>query len=537
MFRVVGVRLAAVLHQRTPDAGLVDLPPAVAGGCGVFRNALSTAQQNRMWEELTPLLNKQGDKTHVGGTRVNEKVLRNVSVDLHGFQDFIEIKDWDRMTDRRVPGLCWSPALVEFVNGIGKELLGGQVADSARVMEHHLPGYEMHVEGPTIGPQFLVLNLLAPSVMSFDNEGSEERGAALLPERSVLRCSSELRWGWRIGEHFHQDQVFKPLQRRVDADYRISIWLYKFNTDMVDRRAMSETIEAGVSNLATQTKKQQELDHDEADEKLARAHDGGDGEDEAERPVMTMPTVESVNAYVANKKSPQKIVVAKAGDAAATPRKPIETLAANEEDQRERRRAAAERVKAEREEEAAFAREALAGSGVLGGDLPAAKAGGPDPNGIRSSTSGENLKKPKNMADAQKKFVGYKQDLGRLGKVMERMSLKQEATGDVSEDWLRTELDMANGGVKPEDDPMGFEGEDGSGTWGDIEDRAQHYRGKLKAMNFDTGTDDATMKGHAGKMQQMKDDIVGEVPVEIFDPRKAARVIGGSIEEMRDQRR
>ena len=295
----------------TPQYHLVDLPEAVSPGCILYgHGVLSMSDEARLYQELRPVLERQGELSYVmtgrkltqaegaGDSRkspaaqvtkhdgagdpasntqhrgpqesrtgrngddsdaVGTRPVRNVAADLHGFSDFTEARDWRTMNTRKIPGLKWSPTLLKFAQTIGKELLG-VVPDSAQIVEHHLPGFEMHTERPVIGPQFLLLNLLNPCIVSFDDEATGRQGAMYMNARSVARISGELRWGWRFGERMadeHEEREFRPSQastlgkrppapRRpmiLQTDLRVSIVLFKMTASLLDQRKLLEQVD------------------------------------------------------------------------------------------------------------------------------------------------------------------------------------------------------------------------------------------------------------------------------------------------------
>lgn len=74
-------------------------------------------------------------------------------------------------------------------------------------------------------------------------------------------------------------------------------------------------------------------------------------------------------------------------------------------------------------------------------------------------------------------------------------------------------------------DEMGFDPSNPAGSWDDIGSRADHYRQKLRAMNFDAQPTEESLRSSASKMMNARDDLLGEIQVDAFDPREAARII------------
>merc|ERR1712093_689922 len=92
------------------------------------------------------------------------------------------------------------------------------------------------------------------------------------------------------------------------------------------------------------------------------------------------------------------------------------------------------------------------------------------------------------------------------------------------------------------EDVMGFDESNPSKSWDDISNRAEHYREKLKSMDFNASPVDeetevgqvkkessqkpketapATPLGALKQMQRQRDDIIGDTTIEAFDPREA----------------
>lgn len=494
MLRRSLVRAAATIGGKPSDASLVDLPGPVASCCSVHRNVISGAMEQRLWEELSPILKGEGQKTFIGPSAdKDDSMVRNNCIDLFGFEQFLTMKDWSRMTERRVPGLIWSQTLMDIVNTMGKEVLG-EVPDTVRVMEHNLPGYEMHVEAPPFGSSFLVLNVFAPSIIAFDNEAEARRGSCYLPNRGMAHVSGELRWGWRVGEHFHEQQYFSKLKRELTPEYRMTLWMFKTNLALADRRQLSEKVEATVGRMASQASGETTL--------------GMDGND--------------TTGVVAPE-------VLKAKQSATPGMQEFET----ENAQRAREEAEAKRLEKmtkEKEEEEEFARQALEGSGLLGGDMPRKEAPKDDGADRNTYDTGHGFRQPKNQDFAQKEFQGYKKDLGRLTKLSEELQ-KRKANGTLSEEFMASELSKGFGGSSVDKDEFGFDRNDPDATWDSIGRRAAHYRDRVKSMNFDGSEVDknATPQQRA---QSMADSLT-DLTVEPFDPKKAAEVLERNRAEMR----
>jgi hypothetical protein len=466
------------------DTRLIDLPPAATKDCAVYRNVISAQQEQLLWEELQPLIAKAGQTAYAPGSGSSREkaAVRNVSLDLHGFDDYKEVRDDQRRETRRTPGLVWSKTLLDIAKTVGREVLG-DVPDTVRVLEHHMPGYEMHVEAPPFGAAFFAIHLLAPGVISFDNEAGGERGVCLLPERGLMHVQGALRWGWRVGESFEPVMRFPKLREEFEAEYRIGVWFFKFNAALADHRGLADEMSTSL-------------------EKHAR---GREGQIRAED-VVVLP---SGSTYAAE----------------------VDTVSAQRERERkevERR----ERIAKEKAEEEAFAREALEGTGLLGGDLPES-----DVKGSRR----EEFKKPKDAATNQQNFDAYKKDFARIGKVMERIKENAEAGKGTDEDWMRLELTNAMSASETRGsgpiDAMGHDDANPAKTWDDIAGRADTYRQKLKAMDFDASPTEEAAAANVNKTMRARDDLIGETPVEPFNPREAARILEENRQALRSKAR
>jgi hypothetical protein len=234
----------------TPDPALVSLPESVAHCCRVYRNFVAQEQEQIVWEELTRLLAKDGQTAYGGPAKFDDKAVRNVRMELYGFENFHQARDMMKMTPKNIPGLVFSATIVEIVKKKLPGLVGGVVFDSARVTEHQLPGDEMHVESPTTGNSFAYLSLLSDTVVTFDNEGEGLSGEVYLPARSLMIVNGELRWGWRWGER--SEAVHKFKSKRVEPEYRFSIQMWKAQPGLVDRHGLQESLKENFKAAASE---------------------------------------------------------------------------------------------------------------------------------------------------------------------------------------------------------------------------------------------------------------------------------------------
>lgn len=248
------------LRGLSHDPSLVNLPGGV-GNCHVYRNVISDYDEELIAEELSRILPKEGQSYYADPTRLDKKVVRNVYLELYGYRDFTEAKSWKRSDTKRIPGFAWSPTALKFAETFGVEAVG-EVPDAARVVEHHLPGYEMHTEHPTVGRAYMYLNLLSDTVLAFDDEATQRSGMVYLPQRSLMVLSGEVRWGWRFGEQPSQVKTYvgpTGLRKTVRPDLRLSIQMWKFDTKLVDRRQLQDDLEAAVKEATEKAAEAQKM--------------------------------------------------------------------------------------------------------------------------------------------------------------------------------------------------------------------------------------------------------------------------------------
>ncbi|ORC87279.1 uncharacterized protein TM35_000232500 [Trypanosoma theileri] len=238
-----------------PDPSLVSLPAGV--GCvNVYRNAVSSRDEGRIWDELNLILEREGQKAFSELSSPQNKIVKHTYLEMHGEQQFTEVKSWQRKEVRRLPGLVWSETLMSSLRDLAPVLLG-VMPDTARVVEHNIPGYEMHIEHPTVGCCFLYLSLLSDTVLSFDDEATGRCGQVLLPQRSLMCCSGELRWGWRFGEQPKSKHTFvspSGVRRVVEPDLRLSVQLWKFTPQLLDARMLQDRVEQSIRHMEEKTK-------------------------------------------------------------------------------------------------------------------------------------------------------------------------------------------------------------------------------------------------------------------------------------------
>lgn len=490
-----------IIKLRAPDSSLVAFPNDTLANCvQVFRNAIGSDDESRIAEDLSAVLDKEAETAYASASFEQGRVVRNRATDLHGYEPNLKIRDWHKMTDRIVKGIVWSPMLAvfckdvapialkydleqmkkenlthdQYMNSLVDELKAYQkdpeirkkheakeaaqssgisqsglplpsapskedvmIPDTVKVVEHHLPGYEMHTEQPVVGSVFLMLNLMSSTVITFDDEASNRFGEVLLPERSLMRVSGEVRWGWRWGERFDREHVFSMTRRKVRPSMRTSVQIFKYAKHLVDQRKLQETVEAGAKRIA-------EADAEERTKKIK------DEESKA-----------------AEKKSSEK--------------KPV---VESEEDKLKRRQK-------EKDGEEAFAHNVLKGQGALGGDLPTASAAvqraaklGTAPHQTGAT-----------MSDKMKRFHGYSQDLGRIGTMMQKLSGQQSDTSKPLADMsINDELNKMRSTASVTDDGFIYDMEHCNMTWQQMDDRSRVYKEKLQKMTYDA-LQDTTVEG------------------------------------------
>lgn len=254
----------------------LDFPPsslaAVKSGCTVFPGVISSATEELLWGELQRILH-HGHKTVIPTTGET----KNIQLTLFGFDDYCA---WDgRPIDassvpskaetppagtssppqqtkgnyETVLGIVWSPTLLEFCRGPAAAALGA-VPDTVRVVEHSMPGDDFFMLEPPLGRVGLMLNLLAPTLVDFDNETQAAVGSVLVPNRALLQISGGLRWGWRVGQRSEAFEYRKfrgrSAQKTLGEDcYRLAVWLFKRDAGLVDARGLIDMADGAVAKV------------------------------------------------------------------------------------------------------------------------------------------------------------------------------------------------------------------------------------------------------------------------------------------------
>lgn len=470
-------KLSRLLQHKVlrPDSNLVHLPPNV-GRCEVFRNAISMEEQERIHMEWWEVLEKEGQQQVIGSS-INNKRVKNVSLEIYGEKNFTEVKSSQKREVSRLPGFTWSPTMRRILEGrlmplvedrqqwrmrkkgLGKEEVGdpmnagSQVSlsfhnldilpDMGRVVEHTLPGYEMHVEHPTVGSFFLYLNMLSDTVLVFDDEASGREGNVYLPAGSVMYVAEEARWGFRFGEvsePYHTFITPLGLRRRVETDVRLSIQLWKFHPGLLGydslRSRLDHALEVVEKKLEkVQSKEEVEGGEEEKCDKLEKLKDTK----EAVEALRSMKTKSFADVYNGN--------VLREGDALS-----ISSFSST----------------------ANFKSDEVTGSGRLGGDMPDSHP--PD----ATSLSAESL-----LKHVKGDFNVHRAQFTKIQGVLEEMKLMQTKGQPVNETWMKNKISENNVEDAERDAKEGFNPNDIEGSWDKVDGKAKFYKAKLRSMDYD----------------------------------------------------
>lgn len=420
-----GCRLLA--RALVADASLVALPPQVRR-CDVFRNVVSLDEEEQIYAELGRVLQREGQTVIWEGSTPEDKVVKHIYLEMFGTEkEFTEVKNWQKKEVRHLPGLLWSPTLLRVLGDVAPPLLGA-MPDTARIVEHQIPGYEMHVEHPTVGTAFLYLNLFCDTVLDFDDESTGRRGQVLLPSRSLMCVSGEARWGFRFGERTEELHTFvsaNGTRRRVETDMRLAVQLWKLNPNLLDGRVLQERLEDSMEmagrRLAEEAAKRREAEKDRTEAMEALTP-----------PSLHTPALSSSGSDV---------------------QRPLDSFLA-------------------------AAMENVSGKGRLGGDLAQSQgsSGG-------SASGGAGAKKT--MGEVREDYGQYKQQFSNVYGILQDMKTMQDAGQPVNDLWLKKKMTQSSQ-VDPEKDREdGFDPENIEGTWDTVDAKARFYKAKLKTMDYD----------------------------------------------------
>eukprot|EP00759_Apiculatamorpha_spiralis_P040472 PhF_6_TR39030/c0_g1_i1/m.58416 len=231
------------------DPSLIDCPAGV-GTAQVFRNVVTEEEEQIMYEEMAPLLKSFGQPVmsttdmllKATSSDGKKRTVQRVICDLHGGADtgLTDLYDAMQKKVRKLPGFGYTPRTFNAISRVAQGVGIDYVIDTARINEYYAPGCDMHVDNPSVGPTWGILSLFAPSVMTFDEETTGRTAYALLPPRSFLLLSGELRWGWRHGVQYDTPHRFKG--RDIHPDYRISLVVWKLHKGLLNTTDVAQQI-------------------------------------------------------------------------------------------------------------------------------------------------------------------------------------------------------------------------------------------------------------------------------------------------------
>lgn len=470
-------KLSQLLQQRVlrSDLNLVNFPSNVAR-CEVFRGAISMEEQERIHMEWWEVLEKEGQQ-QIEGSSAENKVVKNSFLEIYGEKNFTEVRSSQKKEISRLPGLTWSPTMMRileerlmpivrerqlwWMQKIPFEKRSGEnctsnskllpspsltsknlIPDMGRVVEHSLPGYEMHVEHPTVGSFFLYLNMLSDTVLVFDDESTGRQGNVYLPAGSAMYVAEEVRWGFRFGEVAEPYHTFiTPLgiRRRIETDLRLSIQLWKFQPGLLGYDSLQNRLDDALDVV------EKRLDRIEGEE-LRRSEKHRN--DEVEKLKDTREAIEALRStkqtpfadvYKGNSVTGATMPTVSSGLCSTTP------LSGD-----------------------------LRGSGLLGGDLPDARP--PE----TTSLSAESL-----LKNVKGDFNVHRTQFTKIQGVLEEMKLMQSKGQPVDEMWMKKKISENNVEDAERDAKEGYDPNDVEGSWDRVDGKAKFYKSKLRSMDYD----------------------------------------------------
>lgn len=415
----------ALLSRRVlkPDPELVRLPAGV-GRCTVYRNAFTLDEQERIHEEWSRVMEKEGEE-HVLGSSQENKVVKNTYLEVYGESDFTEVKSNQKKEVRRLPGLIWSPTMMKVVRDAHVELKT-IMPDMGRVVEHNLPGYEMHIEHPTVGLSFLYINLLSDTVLHFDDESSSRTGEVLLPAGSIMEVGGELRWGFRFGERAEEVHTFHTssgAKRRVETDLRLSVQLWRLTPGLLDCRVLQDRMEESLNMVEQELDKKPEMDAAGEREKLRDTREAIKALGRLEAPVPQETDIQNSTHFVAT---------SFASDNSGSP-----------------------------------------GVGLLGGDL------------LNANRDADSLSAEKLMKGVKGDFQVHKSQFTKIQSVLEEMKGLQSKGQPVNDMWMKKKITENSVMDAERDAREGYDPNDVEGSWDKLDAKAKFYKTKLKTMDYD----------------------------------------------------
>lgn len=363
---------------------------------------------------------------------------------------------------------------------------GGELPDMARVVEHNLPGYEMHMEHPSTGLGFLYFNLLADTVLDLDDECSQRRGQVYLPARSMMAVSQEVRWGFRFGEapqsvHYFSAASSAATSRRVDTDLRMSVQVWKLRPHLLDARILQERMEQSVvaylaghgrddSSRSARTESACDGDVCDADGSTALVHDG----------THTKKQQQQQHKY--NTVDEEDTAVAATGDPVVASHAVAQSLETSSTE----------------------------GQGLLGGDYVRAHDGRTPATAVRGAAK-------VTLGDVASDYAGYKTQFKQVHGILQEMKALHDAGQPVNDVWYRRKLAETSGADwTAEREKNGFDGENLEATWDGADAKARFYKAKLRTMDYD-----GTAFAHSSMP-----DLSSEVPLDMRSTiRKVAPLV------------
>lgn len=504
-----------------PDPTLVCMPPGV-GTCFVWRNVVTDAEEALLWEEWSHILKKDGEIQYGNPTSIEDKTVRNTYLEFVGNRPYTEQSNWKKGGEKqKVPGMAWSPTLIKWLakHGDGfitpkapsgkppterspiSEIVGEDrpldedgypllACDMGRVVEHNEPGYEPHTEHPAVGKCFLYLNLLSDTVLTFDDEASGRQGTVYLPQRSLMYCSGELRWGWRIGESVSAPKLYKKtpqdgsgdcggavggegvFRRTVEPDLRLSIQMWQYDPRLLDKRQlqldMKKSVDEALSKRGVQSRDLVGGDNMEGSGPLRVT---------ADAPIASKTRAAGIHAKPASADvalNPYDVVTAPSAE-------PVETAAPTN----------------------VTGMKMSVGKGLLGGDLSKDEGRIVDfssaknykaptmPNAPKaeeekkpsyyggSSAAAVPPRPPQTLGEVDKEFNRYKHDFNRITGLMSEIKQRENRGEKVDDSWLKNQMQFPEEG-----DQYGFDPENPEATWERIEEKAKAYRDRVMSMDY-----------------------------------------------------
>ena len=93
MLSTTALRLR-IIKLKAPDPSLVAFPNDSLSSCvQVFRNAINSDDESRVSEDLNSILDKDCETAYAQANFEAGRVVRNRSVDLHGYEPNLKIRD------------------------------------------------------------------------------------------------------------------------------------------------------------------------------------------------------------------------------------------------------------------------------------------------------------------------------------------------------------------------------------------------------------------------------------------------------------